>query len=126
MTSQDHKIENVENIGPLVEWKKPFGIKSPLIVMSTEVENKVIKYHIHSNDFMQSTTAFIKINIIGLIQILLHKYPMWWHNHCFLNADDSTTGSGQTNISPTNRNRQKSQRQTKLFNLVQYLTKSST
>ena len=51
MTSQDQKIENVENIGPLVEWKKPFGIKSPLIVMSTEVENKVIKYHIHSNDF---------------------------------------------------------------------------
>ena len=81
---------------------------------------------IHYNDFMRSTTAFIKINIISLIQILLHKYPLWWHHHCFLNADDSARGSGQTNISPTNRNRQKSQRQTKLFNSVQYLTKSST
>ena len=31
MTNQDQKIEKVEKVGPLVEWKKPFGIKLPLI-----------------------------------------------------------------------------------------------
>ena len=83
---------------------------------------------IHYNDFMQSTTAFIKINIISLIQILLHKYTLWWHHHCFLNADDSALGQwSNKHLAPLfNRNHQKSQRQTKLFNSVQNLTKSST
>lgn len=52
-----HNISNheeqlkVDRIGPLVSWEKPLGWKSPLIVLSTELEGKTIKYHILSTEF---------------------------------------------------------------------------
>ena len=41
----------VDRIGPLVMWEKPQGWKSPLFVVSTQLENKIIQYSTHVDLF---------------------------------------------------------------------------
>ena len=48
----------VDKIGPLVRWEKPNGWKDPLVVISTQLQGKIIEYH--TSDFSQNYKEALK------------------------------------------------------------------
>ena len=60
----DEEILQVDRIGPLVSWEKPHGWKSPLVVMSTQLEGKIIEYHMSSDEFTDEYKEALKTSIM--------------------------------------------------------------
>ena len=61
---KDEEILQVDRIGPLVSWEKPHGWKSPLVVMSTQLEGKIIEYHMSSDEFTDEYKEALKTSIM--------------------------------------------------------------
>ena len=60
----EEEILQVDRIGPLVSWEKPHGWKSPLVVMSTQLEGKIIEYHMSSDEFTDEYKEALKTSIM--------------------------------------------------------------
>ena len=81
----EEEILQVDRIGPLVSWEKPHGNffyffffklkilffflifsgwKSPLVVMSTQLEGKIIEYHMSSDEFTDEYKEALKTSIM--------------------------------------------------------------
>ena len=59
----DEEQIKVDNIGPIVRWEKPQGWKSPLFVLSTQLENKIIEYHMSSTEFTNEYKESLKKSV---------------------------------------------------------------
>ena len=60
----EEEILQVDRIGPLDSWKKPHGWKSPLLVLSTQLEGKLIEYHMSSEEFTDEYKEALKTSVM--------------------------------------------------------------